>query len=82
MIIYTRIADVAAFDDEDPPPLILLFHLLLHLLPHRTGTDASPHIHDELDNPHETIWQNRSTTVYGDSNQFPKSVDGELGRFQ
>ena len=55
MIIYTQIVDVAAFNDGDPPPLILLFHLLLHLLPRQTGIDASPHIHNKLDNPHETI---------------------------
>ena len=82
MIIYTQIADAAAFDGEDPPLLILRFHLLPHLLPHRTGTDASPHVHDELDNPHKIIWQNGSTTVYGASKRFPKSVDGELERFQ
>ena len=60
MIIYTRIVDVAAFDDEGPPPLILLSLLpLLHLLPRRTDTDVLPHIHDKLDKLHETIWLNK-----------------------
>ena len=61
MIIYTRIADVAAFNDDGPPPLTLLFLLLLllHPLPHRTGTNVSPHIHNNLDRLHETIRPNK-----------------------
>ena len=62
MNIYTRIADVAAFDDNDPLPLTLQsllppFLLLLHL-PHQVDTSIPPHINHNLDGLHETIQLN------------------------
>ena len=84
MIIYTRIVDAAAFDDEGPPPLTLLFlpPLLLHLLPHRTGTDVFPLIHDKLDKFHETTWLNKQRVVYEDSKRSLKNASRELGSFR
>ena len=61
MNIYTRIADVAAFDDDDPPPLThlsLLPPFLLLPLPHQVGTSVPPHINHILDGLHETIQLN------------------------
>ena len=61
MNIYTRIADVATFDDDDPPPLTLLFLLLPLLplpLPHQVGTSVFPHTKHNLDGLHEIIQPN------------------------
>ena len=84
MIIYTRIVDAAAFNDEGPPPLTLLslLPLLLHLLPHRTDTDVFPLIHDKLGKLHETIWLNKPKVVYVDSKRSLKNASRELGSFR
>ena len=61
MIIYTRIADIAAFDDDDPPPLTLLSLLppfLLRPLPHQVGANVLPYINHNLGGLHETIQLN------------------------
>ena len=84
MIIYTRIVDTAAFDDEGPPPLTLLslLPLLLHRLPHWTDTNVFPLTHNELDKLHETIWLNGQKIVYDNSKRSLKNAGGELGSFR
>ena len=59
MNIYTQIADVAAFDDDDDLPLLILPSPLPPLLPlHRADISVFPHTKDNLDGLHKIIQPN------------------------
>ena len=58
MNIYTRIADVAAFNDDDLPLLTLPSPLPPLPLLHQAGTNVFPHTKHNLGGLHEIIQPN------------------------